>query len=66
MKTFGSNLRNERKMMGLSQYELAKIMHVCQSTITNWENNHSRPSIDEVITILKVFDITFEDLIDGI
>ncbi|MDE6302658.1 MAG: helix-turn-helix domain-containing protein [Clostridia bacterium] len=66
MKTFGRNLRNERVWCGMSQLQLAKALNVSQSTIGNWENNYAKPSLEQIIAIMRTLDITFDDLIDGI
>lgn len=62
MKTFSENLRYERHLSGISQREFAKIMQVSQSTIFNWENGYTEPSINQIISILMLFDTTFEEM----
>ncbi|MBR4419978.1 MAG: helix-turn-helix transcriptional regulator [Clostridia bacterium] len=66
MSTFGSNLKNLRKINSLSQQEFANKMNTTQQRISEWECDKVEPSLYNIIKILKIFDITFEDLVDGI
>lgn len=66
MKTFGENLKCIRKLNKISQMDFAKKMNTTQQRISEWECNKVEPSLYNIIGILNVFDITFEELIDGI
>lgn len=66
MSTFGDNLKNLRKQRNISQIEFAKLMQTTQQRISEWECNKVEPSLFNIIKILKVFDITFEELIEDI
>ena len=55
-------LRNEK---GLSQREIAKIFNISQGTYNNWENNKTEPSIDQLISLAKFFNVTVDYLIDN-
>lgn len=65
MKTFGENLKALRTFHKISQQEFAKKMNTSQQRISEWECNKVEPSLYNIIKILKVFDITFEELIEG-
>ena len=66
MKTFGENLKYFRLLNKISQREFANRMHTTQQRVSEWECDRVEPSLYNIIRILKVFDITFEELIEGI
>lgn len=66
MKTFGENLKYFRKLNKISQKEFAEKMQTTQQRISEWECNKVEPSLYNIIKILEIFNITFEELIDGI
>ena len=41
--TFGEKIKQQRKLLGLSQDDLSAILHVSRRTITSWETDTSRP-----------------------
>ncbi len=55
-----------RKLNKISQKEFAEKMQTTQQRVSEWERNKIEPSLYNVIKILKVFEITFEELIEGI
>ncbi len=66
MSTFGDNLKNLRKQKKLSQFEFAKKMQTTQQRVSEWECNKVEPSLYNIIKILKIFEITFEELIEDL
>lgn len=66
MSTFGENLKELRKQRKMSQVDFAKNMHTTQQRISEWECNKVEPTLYNILKILKVLDISFEELIDGI
>lgn len=66
MKSFGENLKNLRKLNNISQNDFAKKMKTTQQRVSEWECDKVEPSLYNIMRILKVFEITFEELIDGI
>ena len=66
MKTFGNNLKYYRKLNKISQIEFADKMHTTQQRVSEWERNKVEPSLYNIIKILKVLNISFEDLTDDI
>ena len=66
MSTFGDNLKNLRKQKNISQIEFAKKMQTTQQRVSEWECNKIEPSLYNIIKILKVFEITFEELVEDI
>ncbi len=66
MKGFGENLKAIRKINKLSQKEFAQKMDTTQQRVSEWECNKIEPSLYNIIKILKLYNITFEELTDGI
>ncbi len=55
------HLRNERK---LSQQELADMMGIGRTTIANIESNLANPGHKTLLEIVKIFDVTIDDLLN--
>lgn len=66
MKSFGENLKYFRKLNKISQKDFAEKMNTTQQRISEWECDKIEPSLYNIIKILNVFEITFEELIDGL
>ena len=66
MKTFGENLKYYRKLNQISQKDFAKRMKTTQQRVSVWECDKIEPSLYNIIRILNIFEITFEELTDGI
>ena len=66
MSTFGDNLKSLRKQQNISQKEFADLMQTTQQRVSEWECNKVEPSLFNIIKILKVFNITFEELVEDI
>lgn len=59
-KFLGSRLRQWRKTLPLKSYELAKLIHISQGSLSDIENNKSLPSAD---TLAKLYVYTNINLI---
>ena len=66
MNTFGDNLRLLRKINNLSQKDFAIKLNTTQQRVSEWECNKIEPTLYNLIKILKVLNITFEELTEGI
>ena len=66
MNTFGENLKYFRRLNKINQKDFANRLNTTQQRISEWECDKVEPSLYNIIRILKVFEITFEELIDGI
>lgn len=49
---------------GLSQQELADVLGVQKSTISNWESNHSVPSYEKLKELAEYFSVSLDYLLD--
>ncbi len=66
MKTLGDNIQYFRKLNNINQKEFAMKLNTSQQRVSEWERNKIEPSFFNIIKILKVFNITFEELIEDI
>lgn len=66
MNTFGQNLKSARKNSKISQKEFAAKLGTTQQRVSEWECDKIEPSLFNIIRILRVLEITFEELTDGI
>lgn len=62
--TLGERIQKYRKMKGLSQEELGKLLHISRQTISKWESNLSSPDIQSCKAMADVFGISLEELLD--
>lgn len=66
MSTLGDNIKKLRKLNNMSQKDFSIKMNTSQQRVSEWECNKIEPSFYNIINILRIFDITFEELIDDI
>ena len=62
MMSLGEKLLSLRKKKGLSQEEVADLLHVTRQTVSKWETDQSTPDFDKVVPICKLYDISTEEL----
>lgn len=65
MVEFSQTLQQMRKNKGLTQEELAEILHVSRTAVSKWESGRGMPSIDSLKDIAAFFGVTIDDLISG-
>ncbi len=66
MNGLGKNLKEFRKLHHISQKNFALKMQTTQQRVSEWECDKVEPSLFNIIKILKIYNITFEELTDGI
>lgn len=66
MKTLGDNLKELRKLNKISQKDFAYKIGTTQQRVSEWECNKVEPSLYNIVKILKIYQIDFEELIEGI
>lgn len=59
---FGSNLKNLRRQKGLSQADISKELYVVRQTVSKWENDLSSPSVEQLIDLSKLLDVSLDQL----
>lgn len=58
MMNSGENFKNIRKQCGLSQQEVADKLQIKQSSVSDWENDVSRPDYEKLIALSDLYDVT--------
>ena len=66
MATLGENLRNLRKLNKLNQKQFSELMQTTQQRVSEWECDKVEPSFYNILKILKVLNITFDDLAEDV
>lgn len=64
--TIGENIKMLRKYNMLNQKQFAERMGTTQQRVSEWETNKIEPSLYNVIKMLKILGVTFEELTDGV
>lgn len=60
---FNERLKELREEQGLLQADLAKILSVSKSTVSDWEIGRNQPSYDMLIDIARYFDVSIDYLL---
>ncbi|MEW9109027.1 MAG: helix-turn-helix transcriptional regulator [Cytobacillus gottheilii] len=60
---FGEKLKMERKNKGWSQEELAEQLFVSRQSVSKWENGQNYPSIEIIIRLSDLFEISIDELL---
>lgn len=60
---FGKNFRDARKQSGYSQKQVAAILGIHQSNVSDWENDISRPEYEKLIELSHIYDVSLDDLL---
>lgn len=58
---FGEKIRNARKSAGLTQRELAQLLGVANTSISNWEKGLSRPDADMIQKLCQTLHLQPND-----
>ena len=60
---FGEQIKKLRTNKGWIQIELASKLSVTKQSVSNWENENIMPSVDMLIKIAKLFNVTTDFLL---
>lgn len=58
-------IRRQREIHEWSQEELAVMLHVSRQSVSKWESGRSDPSLDMLVAMSDLFDVTLDQLIKG-
>ncbi len=59
--SIGERIKELRLERGLSQLKLGKLIGVSQKAIDYWERNINEPKASYIISLVKTFEISFDD-----
>lgn len=65
MSSLGENIKNLRKVWGLTQKELAEKIYVAENTVTSYERGSRIPDMEKIQQIASLFKMTEDDLVNG-
>lgn len=60
------NIRRFRKQNNMSQDELAEKLGVSRQSVSLWENGQTQPTIENIIALSKLFNITSDTLLGNV
>ena len=59
----GQRIYELRTSRGWSQVEIAKRLNIAKQTVSNWENDNILPSIEMLIKLSKLFNVSTDYLL---
>lgn len=60
----GSNIQSRRKMVELTQEQLAERLGVSRQTVTKWETGESTPDLANAAALAEVLDVSLDALVN--
>ena len=57
------NIRKYRKLNNMSQDELAEKLSVTRQSISLWENGQTQPSLENIVALAKLFQVSTDELL---
>ena len=63
--TVGEKIQKYRKGLGLSQEELGRKLLVSRQTISLWEKDQTVPTIDNLMRLSDIFEISIDEILDS-
>lgn len=61
----GIQIKQRRQELSLTQQDLAELLNVSRSAISNWEIGKNYPDIQSIINLSDILDISIEKLLKG-
>ncbi len=58
MKSLGTKIKEARKRVGLKQSDVAKLLNIQNTTVSNWEKDISKPDIDTIEYLCGLFNVS--------
>lgn len=62
--TLGEKLKAVRKQAGLTQGQLADLLHVSRQAVTKWESDKGVPDIENLKALASLLAVSLDDLLD--
>lgn len=59
----GANIQSRRKMLGLTQEQLAHALGVSRQTVTKWETEESTPDLENASALAEALDVSLDALV---
>ncbi|MCH7323980.1 helix-turn-helix domain-containing protein [Solibacillus sp. MA9] len=62
---FAKRIKEERMKLNLTQQQLAEKIHISRQSISKWERGESYPTIETLIDLSDLFEVTIDELLKG-
>ena len=59
----GDKIFTLRKNKNISQEEIAEILNTSRQAVSKWERNESKPDLDKLILMAKLFNVSIDYLL---
>ncbi len=60
---YGQQLKNQRKLTGVSQQKVAQATQISQQAISDYENDKNEPTISTCVKLADFYGISVDELI---
>lgn len=60
---FGVRFKKYRLQNGYTQKQIAELLGIHQSNVSDWENDITRPEYEHLIALAKIYDETIDSLL---
>ena len=60
---FGHNFKYYRTVCNMTQRQVAKLLGIAQTNISNWENNHTRPEYENLVKLSSIYGVSIDQLL---
>lgn len=60
---FGKRFKKDRLENNMTQVEVAKLIGIDQTNISNWENDKTRPEYENLIKLSQIYDVSIDELL---
>ncbi len=60
---FGKRFKKYRLENNMTQVEVAKLIGIDQTNISNWENDKTRPEYENLIKLSQIYDVSIDELL---
>ena len=64
-KSIGSFIAALRKAKGMTQKDLAELLHVSDKTVSRWETGDGTPDLALIPVLAEIFGVTCDELLRG-
>jgi transcriptional regulator with XRE-family HTH domain len=65
LEKISKKIIEKRKQIGMTQNELADALFVTRQAVSKWEMGKSLPSLEVLLEITELFDVTIDYMLDG-
>jgi len=62
----GKKIKEERNKKGFTQEKIAELVGVSRQAVTKWESGQSTPSMENLITLAGIFEVSLGELTGGV